>query len=109
MAAEFGVQMAAQLHFTDMVLESDCLTLIQKLHNPARQQDELGVLGRSIRRLLEETGRGEWKHICREANEAAHVMAHAYTGWNERVVWVDRPPNFLLDQLLQVNVTTSLD
>ncbi|CAI0453651.1 unnamed protein product [Linum tenue] len=109
MAAEFGAQLAAHFHYSDVVLESDCLTLIQKMHHPEEQHDEVGVLCRSIRRLLFASGQGGWKHISREANEAAHLMAHTETRWNERVVWVDQPPVFLIDQLLQDNVTASID
>ncbi|CAI0464803.1 unnamed protein product [Linum tenue] len=42
---------------------------------------------------------GTWHHIRREANMAARIMAHAEKKWNECVVWLDRPPVYLIDRL----------
>ncbi|CAI0552116.1 unnamed protein product [Linum tenue] len=67
--------------------------------------DETGVLCRSISLYVKSSGAGRWQHICREANIAAHVMAHVETRWDERMVWIDDPPTCLIYQLQLDNVT----
>ncbi|CAI0398823.1 unnamed protein product [Linum tenue] len=101
--------MALQHDLHDVVLETDCKVLVHKLQHPSMEQNEVGVLCRSIRRLLSDIGNGRWRHICREANEAAHIMAHAESRWNESLVWFDRPPNYLVNQLQLDSVTASTD
>ncbi|CAI0412829.1 unnamed protein product, partial [Linum tenue] len=70
---------------------------------------EIGVVCRNIRRLLRETGNGTWQYVPREGNMAAHIMAHTETRWNEREVWLDRPPMILVDQLILDNVAVTSD
>ncbi|CAI0550533.1 unnamed protein product [Linum tenue] len=52
---------------------------------------------------------GTWQHCPRTANNAADLMARSETRWNERCVWVDSPPIFLVDQLKLDAVTTLTD
>ncbi|CAI0422492.1 unnamed protein product [Linum tenue] len=44
-------------------------------------------------------GNGSWRHCPRITNEVAHLLAHEETNWNERMVWLERPPAFVNDQL----------
>ncbi|CAI0546892.1 unnamed protein product [Linum tenue] len=54
-----------------------------------------------------ELGGGSWRHVKRQGNRAAHVMAHCEMSWDSPVVWIDSPPNFLVNQLILDNVTIS--
>ncbi|CAI0406260.1 unnamed protein product [Linum tenue] len=84
------------------------MTLISKIQNPTRDLTEVGVVCRSIWRRLTQLN-GQCRHIPREANGAAHIMARALTPWGERVVWFDTPPICLIDQLQLDDVTTGID
>ncbi|CAI0445712.1 unnamed protein product [Linum tenue] len=55
------------------------------------------------------TGNGSWQHCPRSGNVAAHMLAHSKMRWNEREVWIDRPPVFIIDQLQLDCVTASSD
>ncbi|CAI0389358.1 unnamed protein product [Linum tenue] len=101
--------MAVHGHFQKVVLESDCQVVIHKLQAAHEIQDEVGVICRNVKRLLQGTGECRWHHICREANEAAHVMAHAMSSWNETMIWFDSPPGFLFNQLQLDDVTALTD
>ncbi|CAI0436937.1 unnamed protein product [Linum tenue] len=109
LAAEFGVQLANQLGFQSLLLEVDCLPLVEKLRHPDSIHTELGVISRRIINLLQETssGRVDIMHARREANNAAHIMAHSETRWDSREVWIDRPPIFLVDQLILDDATVA--
>ncbi|CAI0461851.1 unnamed protein product [Linum tenue] len=59
--------------------------------------------------MMRELGGGNYKHIKREANEVAHKMAHSMTNWEERQVWLDRPPVFIVDQIKLDDVAATSD
>ncbi|CAI0386761.1 unnamed protein product [Linum tenue] len=54
-------------------------------------------------------GENTWRHARRQANMAAHIMAHSDISWNSPVLWVDSPTHFLVNQLILDNVTISSD
>ncbi|CAL1369231.1 unnamed protein product [Linum trigynum] len=98
MAAEMGMQLLPSIPSGTLILESDSLAVISKVQHPARDLTKVGVVCRSIWRKLQQ-GNGSCRHIPREATGAAHIMARALTNWGERIVWLDRPPVCLIDQL----------
>ncbi|CAI0435220.1 unnamed protein product [Linum tenue] len=109
LAAEFGLQVAAQAQLTNVILETDCQTLTSKLAAAGSIHTEVGIICRNIRKLLGEMGQGSWQFSPREGNKAAHIMCHSETRWNESMIWFDRPPMFLVDQIESDNVTATPD
>ncbi|CAL1359509.1 unnamed protein product [Linum trigynum] len=105
LAAEFGLQMALQFQVMNTILESDCLTLINWL----QQANRGGYGGKKYSAHAGGNGNGTWNHVRRTANEAAHLMSRSATRDLEAIVWLDRPPVFLIDQLQHDNVTASTD
>ncbi|CAL1362199.1 unnamed protein product [Linum trigynum] len=99
------IQIAAQHQLGVPTLEVDCMNLVKSLIVEHKIQTEVGVVCRKIRKVLLEAGGVDWKYASRKANEAAHVMDHTRTSWDEVVIWFDRPPVFLLDQLQLDDVT----
>ncbi|CAL1397064.1 unnamed protein product [Linum trigynum] len=77
LAAEMGVQLARQLNYDSIILESNSQNIIRILQNPHTLQTELCVLCRNVRRMLDELMNNSWRFIFRETNNAAHIMAHA--------------------------------
>ncbi|CAI0428531.1 unnamed protein product [Linum tenue] len=105
LAAEFGVQVAVEARLQNLILETDCQTLTAKLAMAENIHTEIGIVCRNILKMLRETGHSSWRYWSREGNKAAHIMSHSETRWNESMVWLDRPPIFLVDQILLDNVT----
>ncbi|CAN0871839.1 hypothetical protein LINGRAHAP2_LOCUS9954, partial [Linum grandiflorum] len=96
---EFGIKVAQEHNFRNVIVESDSVLVVQGLWNATIDATELGIYYKSIRRFLGEFDNGSWCFFCREANMDAHIMAHSNANWNDRIVWEDRPPIFLVGQL----------
>ncbi|CAL1406017.1 unnamed protein product [Linum trigynum] len=77
LALEMGVQVAYLFQLQNVMMETDCLSVITRLQSPNLAQDEIGVVCHSIERYMSLMGNSSWRHICREANNVAHIMAHA--------------------------------
>ncbi|CAL1389644.1 unnamed protein product [Linum trigynum] len=103
LALEMRAQLVQQFHVQNPIMATDCLQLVHLLTETSSSRSEVGVLCRNIRRLVDER-QGSFSHVYREANEAAHILAHARTRWDERVVWLDRPPICIVDQVSMDNV-----
>ncbi|CAI0465203.1 unnamed protein product [Linum tenue] len=84
-----GLQLASNMQMSNLILESDCLSLIQKLNSQIRIETEVGVVIRNIKRMMMYLGADSYKYIKREANGAAHMMAHSMTIWDERLRMVE--------------------
>ncbi|CAN0876047.1 hypothetical protein LINGRAHAP2_LOCUS11081 [Linum grandiflorum] len=102
---EFRLQTAKQHQFCDIIIESDCLDIVQQVQEMGEDLSEIRVICRSIRRLLDEFDSAQIQHCSREDNKTAHIMAHSEARWNYRVEWVDRPPIYIVYQLILDNVT----
>ncbi|CAI0393623.1 unnamed protein product [Linum tenue] len=109
-AAEFGAQLAAQLGYRKLIIEVDSLTLVEKFAKAAEVDNEVGLICINLSKYLRDTGseNDRISHVKRMANNSAHIMAHSKTNWESREVWIDRPPIFLVDQLVLDNVTPIL-
>ncbi|CAI0449047.1 unnamed protein product [Linum tenue] len=85
----------------------DCLPLVERIRGGEEDYTETGIICRRIVELLQASGssKASIEHVRRTANNAAHIMAHSETHWECREVWIDRPPIFLVDQLLLDDVT----
>ncbi|CAL1378187.1 unnamed protein product [Linum trigynum] len=83
LAVELGVHKVVQLHLMNPSLETDCLNLVVDITQAERSRIEKEIVWRNIRRLLEQLGETSWQQAPREANVAAHTMAHVKTIWNE--------------------------
>ncbi|CAL1408340.1 unnamed protein product [Linum trigynum] len=110
LAAEFGVQLAGQFRFRRLQLEVDSSTLVEKLSRSQEIHSEVGTICRRILSLLQETDSNPRSitHVRRTGNGAAHIMAHRETQWDNREVWLESPPIFLIDQVRLDDVTSSL-
>ncbi|CAL1394077.1 unnamed protein product [Linum trigynum] len=110
LAAEFGVQITNQLDVTRVALEVDSLCLVRHMQEEGEVSSEMGIICRNIKKLMRRPGiaEGTISHVRREANQAAHIMAHSKTNWETREVWLDRAPVYLLDQLRLDDVVIDL-
>ncbi|CAL1357172.1 unnamed protein product [Linum trigynum] len=96
----WGLKLIQQHQLYPAMMEMDCLSLIYKLQGKDEINLEIGTLCEEIR----ERAQGkeiQWRFLGREGNESAHQMARVNCRWEETEVWFDRPPIFLLPQLLK--------
>ncbi|CAI0465370.1 unnamed protein product [Linum tenue] len=103
-----GAQLACQLELPRPELEVDCLSLIEEFQTADRIHTEVGLISRRTVSFLRDNGLDVMhiRHVRRQANNAAHIMAHSETRWDCREVWLDRPPVFLVGQLRLDDVNT---
>ncbi|CAI0392555.1 unnamed protein product [Linum tenue] len=101
LAMELGLQLVRrhQLGTPLVEVESDCLTVVNRIREARVNYTELGTIVLNIRKLLQGEEAGRVQHTRRNANKAAHIMAHMDTRWDETEVWFDRPPISILDLL----------
>ncbi|CAL1383616.1 unnamed protein product [Linum trigynum] len=89
MVVELGLFLAKQHELGDVVVETDCSTVVKCVREPLQDQTELGVICRNINRELGLVGDGSIQHVSRDANEATDIMVHVETWWDEMEVWLD--------------------
>ncbi|XP_042985441.1 uncharacterized protein LOC122314103 [Carya illinoinensis] len=90
-----GLHFCAQWGVSKLILESDCLVLVNDLLSESENFTELGVLMQDIRRMLNGFQEVKVSHVNRLGNEAVHRLAkHA---WNvlDIEMWWDFKPSFV--------------
>lgn len=80
-----------------MDVESDNLLVINKLKTKAMDGSYLGVVLREIINLVSAFDCVAFKHVFREANVAAHIMAHINPFDYSTRVWVGCGPEAIED------------
>lgn len=101
-AALVAMDVALSIGLRNIVLEGDSLTVIN------RGEEDLSCMGNIIRDIQCKALCFEAfsaTHVRREANVAAHRTARLAISNSEFTVWMEDPPPFLLDVLLQDNLS----
>ncbi|KAK9929437.1 hypothetical protein M0R45_026537 [Rubus argutus] len=78
-----GVQEACKRHMVPLLVESDCLSIVQALQSAVLDFSELGFLLEDLRQMLSEASAASLSHIYRSANAVAHLLARE-AGVNHR-------------------------
>jgi ribonuclease HI len=91
-----GLNLAEQLGVHSLLIESDSMEVVQAVLNPSEYRAVGAVVIDDCRKKMTEFGKATIMHCFREANVAAHELAHF--SFRERIgeVWYDQPPGFLL-------------
>lgn len=63
------------LHFSNIVIESDALVVIQALNNPVPDSSSLGVIVEDCKFLARNFSSCHFVFVYRSANQAAHALA----------------------------------
>ncbi|CAL1407552.1 unnamed protein product [Linum trigynum] len=92
-----GLREANRRVLSPLVVESDCLVLINKLKKKEGDRTELGSWCEEIWRMADANAslygkHVEWSFSPRKSNTIAHWLAHSVGVWEHQVVWVDEPP-----------------
>ncbi|XP_074265059.1 uncharacterized protein LOC141587475 [Silene latifolia] len=92
-AALLGVNMAIQMGVTKVIIESDCLQLVNALKKNEVQSNYFGNVVSEVLSLLNSFISFSFSFVKREGNYAAHGMAH-YTPLDFSTrIWVDMCPD----------------
>ncbi|CAN0856742.1 hypothetical protein LINGRAHAP2_LOCUS6575 [Linum grandiflorum] len=74
----FGLQKAIAMRLTPLIVESDCKKLIDMLKKKEVCRYEIGSICSDIVELGMQSDVCDWIFVAREANNAAHGLAHVF-------------------------------
>ncbi|KAM1412974.1 hypothetical protein FF1_025269 [Malus domestica] len=101
LAAHEGLMLAAERGFLNFSLESDSLLIVKALNLSTPDLSHVGLVVEDTRDLLLKITEAFASHTRRQANEAAHRLAHYALTSSTKVSWFEEPPNILLDVLFK--------
>ncbi|XP_074289142.1 uncharacterized protein LOC141614282 [Silene latifolia] len=87
-----GVQEALRNHHSHVVIESDCLSLVEALKKEAPGRSNLALVIADILTLCSSFISIQWVYTSRTNNSVAHALAHVLPFVAGRVVWSDSLP-----------------
>jgi ribonuclease HI len=87
-AMKDGLALAATIGCNNIIAESDSTDVIQACN------------GADCVDMAVSVGSVTFSHIARDANQVVHTLARESFIHNLSCTWVDEPPSFLLDKLL---------
>jgi hypothetical protein len=93
------VHFATQLSYNQVIMVSDCLSLINKLNAPSRDRSHTGIIVEDIKCMSSTSSIAfSFKHVSRKCNQVAHILANS-AGRLDKSVWFNVPPDFILAEL----------
>lgn len=96
LSISFGLQIAIQMGWQEVELESDCLLLIHLIRSQSSNRHEEGVLIEDIQWQQRFFKDCVWKHIKREGNKVAHTTATLDPGADTPVrIWIENYPTLI--------------
>ena len=98
-ALEEGIQLAWDLGFRDIDLESDALVVVGAVigYDPGPCSIQKVVEGAKL--WLKAFRSWSCAHVRRQSNMAAHLMAREAFNVNDSVVWIEDTPNVIAKQI----------
>ncbi|KAL0355856.1 UNVERIFIED_CONTAM: hypothetical protein Sradi_4032500 [Sesamum radiatum] len=75
LAARAAAFLARDLQLTNVIIEGDCLSVINKLKDSAMDDSYISPIIQEIRKVLSGLDKLEFNHVKREGNMAAHFLA----------------------------------
>ncbi|CAL1376083.1 unnamed protein product [Linum trigynum] len=93
-----GLREANQKGWSPLIVETDCLRLVQLLEKDDEDRTALEVWCKEIRELAITNSpmsgkKIEWAFVPRKSNVVAHCLAHLNILWDQVCIWIDCPPN----------------
>ena len=90
-----NLKLALEQGWQDVIMESDCLKVIEDMWNNTSVSSELGVIYQNIHNVLRNFRSCSFSFVRREANLIAHILARRVQWFQDEVVWVNQPLLFL--------------
>ncbi|XP_073359890.1 uncharacterized protein [Aegilops tauschii subsp. strangulata] len=97
LACRRAVQLAIAIQATRVHVELDNNTVVQMLNQQTRNLSAVGPWIQEIKEMLNTLTEFRVAWVRRSGNIAAHKLAKVGVGEERCGVWVDSPPDFLLD------------
>ncbi|XP_021741826.1 uncharacterized protein LOC110708037 [Chenopodium quinoa] len=99
-AVLFGLQLAGELGVQQIVLESDCLLVIQALRNKSTGSSSIHLVLDDIYAKSSNFVNVRWSFVKRGGNKIAHALAHSQPWEVGHRVWNDVIPTRILELAL---------
>jgi len=100
MAVKDGLLLAQHIGCNGIIIQSDCLEVVETM----QQGGFLAAAGAPIydecNHLWQEFQSISIEHCDRESNQVAHVLAREAISLKLSCIWVDEPPSFILESLV---------
>ncbi|XP_056688616.1 uncharacterized protein [Spinacia oleracea] len=96
-AIALGIKLAAQSNATMVEVECDNMQVVSLINGARKDGSQLGIIVREIKCLASCFDSVKFSHVFREANLAAHTMAHLSPLEFSTRVWVGGCPSILDD------------
>jgi ribonuclease HI len=95
-----GLQLATNMGFTKVEAESDALEVIHMCAGDERIWNDATAIYAQIITIASSIGEVEFLHCNRELNSIAHLIASNSLSSRTSCSWVEEPPSFILQPLL---------
>lgn len=92
-ACLFGIQAVGEAGYDNLIIEGDCLQLIQKLRSSQPLDNFVGLLVQDIQAYARRFSFLSWSYVKRGGNKVAHDMAHMQPFSLIRRLWVTDFPD----------------
>ncbi|KAL0004829.1 hypothetical protein SO802_012390 [Lithocarpus litseifolius] len=89
LAARRAVEFARELSLFDVILEGDCLRVVQALNASGGCNTLYGHVVNETKRLGADLRHCSYQHVCREGNKLAHCLARRAVSSADIDVWVE--------------------
>ena len=102
-----GLSLASMMGYSNIIAESDSLETVEALTGEYRWWNASAAIFADCVDFVAAIGKVEFKHCSRKANQTAHEIARFSFLNDLSCNWVEEPPGFLLNKL--VNDVTIVD
>jgi ribonuclease HI len=103
-ALSAGLQLVEQFGPSLLMVESDSMEVVQAVLDPSEFRGTSAVVIDDCRHTLTVLGKATIQHCPREANEAAHELAHHGSLERVKVFWFLDPPTFIIPVIVKDRV-----
>ena len=90
-----SLKLALEQGWQDVIMESDCLKVIEDMWNNTNVSFEVGVIYQNIHSVSRNFISYSFSFVRSEANLIAHILARRVQWFQDGVVWVNQPLSFL--------------
>ena len=90
-----GVQLAADLGYRKVIIESDGQQVIKQCNSPGLDRSDIAITVNEIQELCGFFEELRLVYTHREANELAHLCARQCSSSRRRCIWINYIPSFL--------------
>ncbi|GMI80897.1 hypothetical protein like AT3G25270 [Hibiscus trionum] len=84
-----GLEFAADLGFSSVVVEGDSRTIIKRLKSSAPDYSEIGPIVSTAKSIKDRFARCWFRQVCRSMNRAAHALARIGMDSSDDRFWIE--------------------